>query len=663
MIIRSKYLSEDNNFQFTNSYLDKTLTGNGATHFALTDTQIWAIFFPYISLVQSKLNGAKKIQECLYRKQNANGMYTYIVAVFGSVTHKQVQSAINAAKTTDAWKLVSTYDGIEKVAGCLNSVERIMIDEAHCMTTDYGHRKEAIDTMVDVLEQYKEKVTAITATPTDYEYAHPFLKSLPFVKLKYNNIAKRNGSIINTNDPIVSLSKDVVAWLKDGVFRGRTGVTNLCIALNSVEGIVAFCKLAGIEKNDVAVLCAEKIDNLNKLKTIGLKIGDVNRALNKKITLYTCGYMQGCDFVGKLENGSLPILCLSSDYIFGQVDIATLGVQAIGRARKSERNDFCVYVNIRSAVKVGSDTVPYDFYVDSIEKDINEIHNDSFEAVKKMTFDFLRRNYTKFEYASGNNAISFKHNDFSVDAVAYNAEIYLKAIVKRQYLSIDTVVEQFDKELFNVEVEDESVTYVKKVRTNETADKKLEHYHEMMSGSVVFDDETRRLYMLEEDMVEAYDFLGADEVVAMKFNYKKAITKYKKLNKGTKRQMCTSLESIFGYKVGDFVSLDEIKDVLNTRGKELGLNVRFTAEDIMLYVKAKKAQRVIDGKRQNGFVFEEFTNDAFEVEETLSVALEAAKQANNINSHKEVNVAQNKTSKYSEQNIYKEIEIFLNTCD
>jgi hypothetical protein len=169
----------------------------------------------------------------------------------------------------------------------------------------------------------------------------------------------------------------------------------------------------------------------------------------------------------------------------------------------------------------------------------------------------------------------------------------------------------------------------------------LKTWHEVRTAGKVMDAKTRESYLSDEEFMDAYDFCGP-EFAGKRNGYKNMIQKYRKESLGSVILLNDSLQTVFGYKVGDFISEEEVVAVLHTRSCELKREANFDADDINKYCKARKSRPTINGKRVRGYVIESFDIDAIKPSESLSEALKQAEVANNINSHKKASTESKK---------------------
>jgi len=301
-----------------NVILNKGITGCGATTSAIMEERKYVIAMPYISLIVNKKQDCEK-----YGKE-------YLTVYSGVHTEEDVKSFSGS-------KILVTYNSLPKVIEALgDSVTewKIMVDECHKIIDDAAFRPEVMQSVLDSYHKFGSYIfTTATPIPSDGQLAE--LNGLPHVQLQWKNVTpvKVNYTPIEQKD----LHGKVAYQLKQhhvGKIAGRAH-----IFINSVKDIVRIAeiliKLVGVDKNDIAVTCADGGKNKKKLSSLGLDIvpAGVSEA---KFNFYTSTAFEGCDIFD--ETGHTYIVT-DGQRDHTKVAIETSLPQIIGRVRDSIYKD------------------------------------------------------------------------------------------------------------------------------------------------------------------------------------------------------------------------------------------------------------------------------------------------------------------------------------
>lgn len=175
-------------------YIDKGITGNGATHLFIHDYSrgLRVLLVPYTSIIDSKENEP------------------HVITVRAGVTQKAIYrelQAYEAEPSLPAPTIVSTYDGLNKVLKALHSmridVENIplMIDEAHQLIMSSSFRAKALGAIMSTYKRFKYALF-VSATPMPSSILGGGLELLPYVKYSFPDVPATTVNVRQCSDPM-----------------------------------------------------------------------------------------------------------------------------------------------------------------------------------------------------------------------------------------------------------------------------------------------------------------------------------------------------------------------------------------------------------------------------------------------------------------------------
>lgn len=288
-----------------NTVFNKSVTGIGGTTLALKSKENIIILMPFVSVVDNK-----------------EGVVDDMFTVKGGVTVASIERYI---KNNDKRKIVSTFDGLEKIvrayerAGVNIYEDFLLVDEWQVLFQQYGLRTEIIKYLLEESTKFTNKCF-MTATPIKKEYWFKEILDLEELVLEYDvePVILRHYKSRNIIDETIA------------IIRNQAQDKNLHFFINSVETIKAITKTMNLPKEDVRVICSKQEKNQAKLR--GYEIEGTKDPV-KKINFYTSTCFEGCDIFDK--DGKIFVLC-DGGKAHTLVDIATTLPQIAGRIRDIE---------------------------------------------------------------------------------------------------------------------------------------------------------------------------------------------------------------------------------------------------------------------------------------------------------------------------------------
>lgn len=331
-----------------------------------------------------------------------------VLAVRAKVSKKDVKQYL---KDNTIKKIAVTWESLDKVKFALDelgedlSTYRIVYDEYHMILNHFGFRASAIKKMMEFATQFKT-FTFMSATPITSKYEIPFLKELPHYEVKWSNERKVVPVSIQTNNTFAAICNIIQQYKKDLYLTPNSDyvpvtsvipddgvkVEELCIFVNSVEGIKTILKNSDLKPHEVKIICGD--DVRNKVLLDEFPVGEVNLP-NKPITFCTSTAFQGVNF---FSNNCLCIVATDRNKQNTFINIKRDLLQIAGRYRTDKE-----YQNIwRDRIWFIYSCTGIDKF-DEVEKEIEQMKKDSEEILSLLDkatddeYDAVFRNYTNCE--------------------------------------------------------------------------------------------------------------------------------------------------------------------------------------------------------------------------------------------------------------------------
>ncbi|WP_455623109.1 hypothetical protein [Parabacteroides sp.] len=297
----------------TNSILDKTLTGLGATHSEIHSKRNSIIIEPNVPVILGKLDENENL-EAVYEKCEP---YT---------VKKYLQMDIPFKK------ILTTPESFHKIRDAASSLGIdiykeyfCLFDECEKVTQDIDYRRKIAQPIYDFF-QFENKAL-VSATPLPI--SHPELEKQEFQKIKitpsYNY--KKNLELIVTNSYYKRLRK-VLDGLKDS--------KHICIFFNVTDGINEL--INNLKITDYKVFCSQKsVDKLNK-RGIDKAYSSINYPL-AQYNFFTCRFYSALDILLRKDKPDILILTDLRGAQFTMIDPLTEAIQIQGRFRKRGNDD------------------------------------------------------------------------------------------------------------------------------------------------------------------------------------------------------------------------------------------------------------------------------------------------------------------------------------
>lgn len=300
----------------TNTILDKTLPGLGATHSEIHSKRNSIIIEPNVPVILGKLDENENL-EAVYEKCKPHTIKSYL----------QMDIPFK--------KIITTPESFHKIRNVANSLGIniykeyfCLFDECEKITQDIDYRRKIAQPIYDFF--LFENKALVSATPLPM--SHPEFEKQEFQRIKIvpTYDYKKDLELIVTNSYYKSLRK-ALDNLKDS--------KHICIFFNVTDGINELINSLGI--TDYKVFCSQKsVDKLNK-RGIDKAYSSINYPL-AQYNFFTCRFYSALDILLRKDKPDILLLTDLRGAQFTMIDPLTEAIQIQGRFRK-RGNDEITY--------------------------------------------------------------------------------------------------------------------------------------------------------------------------------------------------------------------------------------------------------------------------------------------------------------------------------
>lgn len=579
-----KYLGEFMDKLPENSMLNKVSVGSGATSVALKDEENLVLCVPFVSLIHNKL------EWCGKNNIEAIGVYYDQETQFNTVDYLQ---------NFKGDKIIVTYDSIDRVVECINPVEwKIVIDEAHKLIDSGSFRGKAVRKVIDNFRKFKS-YCFITATPVPDKYQHPELKEIQKYQINWNRLSPVNIRYMPIEKQLYQTASVIALNHLKGINQG-----NAHIFINSVDGIVNIIrhlKRSGENiKDNVRIVCADN-DRNNKL--LEVKLGseyrrEENTTVAKKINFYTSTSFEGSD-IYDTEGVSYIVTDGSKDYT--KIDILTTLPQIAGRIRNSKyKNDITLVYT------------PNNYYSHTTEEEFELFVKGNLkywgDAVKEFAGASPATKEAMIKGAEQNNYLFVKDNSLKLNTEALYNEMFNYSTIHSTYYIINDDSEGTFKPK---QTKHNSITYnytpeaIPEIKgLNKLNLGKIPNFKDLCLEYIKlqgtnWDTESFKIASAYPIIKEAFDKLGVEKMQALKFRQKdiqKELIIQDKIRGGDSK-----IVKLLGYKTGQWLPTQKIKEDLTNIYSELGITKTPKATDLNQYFNIKESVKKIEGINIKGY--------------------------------------------------------------
>lgn len=549
--------------QMHNTVFNKAVTGIGGSSLALDSDNDIIILMPFKEVVNNK-----------------EGYNKDVFTVKEGVTQTAI---VEYLKTTTTRKIVSTYDGLNKLLKAYTKAKMniyddfLLVDEWQVIFHQYLLRKDVMNLLLSEVKNFN-KVCFMTATPIKREWWFNEIKHLDELELVYELplVEVRHINVKSIEDESVAICRTTL-----------NKEHNAHIFCNSVDFINKVTKSLNLRKEDVRIVCS-KSNEKNASKLSGYKIESTIDPV-KKINFYTSTCFEGCDIFD--PNGKIYVMCDGSK-AHTLVDISTTLGQIGGRIRDIKDNSIDLIYRQSRYVNVTKEQ--FEIATQSNINKAEELLADKNTAfINFLDIDKLNSVYLNIEVVDGKPDIKFEKILLNIDCAnfelqhTYSVKANLIAELSGLFSAV-TIVKPWAEELEKIEVERISKLSFKQ---------KCELYKEYIEDKSIFKFNQE----FDSSIVKAFEVLGYNELEKLLFhkgNIERILIS--KSDKSESNKVFNLLKS-YEVKTGSLISSANAKLLIAEIYNQLGIKKAPAATHISNYFNVEKVDKSIDKKRFIGY--------------------------------------------------------------
>lgn len=422
-----------------NGYIDKTICGCGLTSLALENNQSTIIAVPTKALVYNKINQ--------YPNNRFNGL---IFGVYGGIKKEDIAKYVNTQKQLNMpYKIMVTYDSFYKCSDFFNSVDKIIIDESDQLLKftklKIDNKYNDIDVITylyNICEQYKNKVSFISATPIPLIYMPKWIADLPQYKFIFDNTTKVVPILLKRTYPFKALKEEIILpiELNGSVIIGDRKITKCIIFINSVENITKIIKESKLNKNDVAILCGDTLRNDIKIKGYN-RIDNVNKL--PKYTFITSSGFEGIDLVDK---EAINIVVSNTSKNCQMINLLTDLKQATSRQRDKSNPNYNRYIYIYNQNNFSKSEKELITIIDDTKKQLKDNCSLLAELIQNNDNRYISTSIRFNESATFTTytLLNKETKCYEINENAFNADKYFILEIRKQFTKGFDVMGSFE---------------------------------------------------------------------------------------------------------------------------------------------------------------------------------------------------------------------------
>ena len=560
----------------TNTILNKTLTGLGATHSEIHSKRNSIIIEPNVPVILGKLNDNENL-EAVYERCTPHTINKYLKM---DIPYKKIMTTPESFKKIRKAAMELNIN-IYKEYFCL-------FDECEKLTQDIDYRRKISQPIYDFF-QFEQKALA-SATPL--EMSHPEFERQGFqlIKIEPDYDYKKDLELIVTNSYYKRL-RIVLDNLKDS--------KHICIFFNVTDGIGDL--IDNLKVTDYKVFCSQK--SVEKLKNRGI-INAYEQIVYPltKYNFFTCRFYSALDILNGKHKPDILILTDLRTAQWTMIDPFTEAIQIQGRFRKK-----------------GKDDVTYNSltHITTIDPNIRvrskgEIRNRIDQFIANYNLLKEQRDGTEDEFkqkAILEDMESLKYQDlidergdinpFSID------NLYNEERVRAYYQSADALYQAYlATGFFNVTYNNVTECVgdddIERLNNTKVAIKQREQLVNLIvrmeewfsMGKITFEEKQELLNLIRkqpegDDILSAYYKIGKDAIVSAVYKKSLINKKVKEYDKAQAERLRFSPKVLNEIKaefpLGIYLPKEEIKQRLEIIYCENGINFKVTQETIKEY--------------------------------------------------------------------------------
>lgn len=566
----------------TNTILDKTLTGLGATHSEIHSERNSIIIEPNVPVILGKLNNNDNL-EAVYEKCTP-----YVIK-------KYLQMDISFKK------ILTTPESFKKIREAAQSLGIdiykqyfCLFDECEKITQDIDYRRKITQPIYDFF--LFENKAFVSATPLPISHKEFEKQNFQKIKIMPQYDYKKDLDLIVTNSYYKRLRK-VLEGMKDSKY--------ICIFFNVTDGINEIIENTGI--TDYKIFCSQKsIDKLFK-RGIDKAYPHIDYPL-AKYNFFTCRFYSGLDIVLRKHKPDIILLTDFHSANWTMIDPMTEAIQIQGRFRKTVMNDITYnslthISTINPSMRIrGNEELDIRIrqFIDNYNS-LQDKHDKETDKIKQEAiFDDMQR-LKYYELIDERGEI----NSFSID------NLYNEERVKSYYTSANALYQAYiNTGFFNVTLHDVTECVgdddIRKLNnTKQIIEKRkiLVHllyriYNDFEQGKISLEERNGFINLLREQaeaqfIINAYMKIGKAGIENAKYQkglIDKAMKQYDKEQVKTLRFSPEVLKDIKEeFELGVYIGKNEIKNRIQQVYNEHSIGYKVTQDTIKDYYYLKES--------------------------------------------------------------------------
>jgi hypothetical protein len=570
-----------------NSMFNKVLTGCGGTTVALSNERKYVICVPFRELVNNKIKWAKD-----------NGLDLLPV-------HGETGTTDEDIKSYTGKKIIVTYDSLPRVIRNINpSGWKLLIDESHKLVDSGAFRYKAIDGIIDNYQKFGSYVF-MTATPVQDKYQLPRLAHIPKSTIQWTDIKPVELKISLVTDNINKHTALLCLKYLEGTLKG-----NAHIFINSVASIIKVTEylvhLDKINPDDIRIICADNEYNVIRLnKGVGAKYKIATTSLDvKKINFYTSTCFEGCDIY---DEDAMSYVIVDGGKNTTKIDIITTLPQIVGRIRDSKNKNS---ISILFTPSTFPSHTTEDEYSQSIKNQLAKKQR-TIDVFNSLTDDDIETKNTMIKGVVDDEFIrEFEDKLILNETSWYNKMHSFNAIHNTYYIKDEATIKNKQVIVNSVPYNRERIPYQKiegldKIKLGSKPDFQTicEEYldavnslDDILNNDRAIAKEIEAAYPIIKD---AYELLGPDKMKSLEFrqkNFREAL-----LLEDTKKTNSYKIVKTLSYRVGEWISAEQIKTDLKSAFEKFGVKQNATGTTLGGYYEIESMRKRVDGKQVQGY--------------------------------------------------------------
>lgn len=489
---KGQYLSDILTEIPNNTILQKKIPGIGATTVEITSQRNSIIIVPNVPVIKGKV----------LKHENLLGVHE-------GITTEKVVSYLCSNKGFH--KIMTTPESFPKIKRACQSLGMdmnreffLLLDECHQLIKDVDYRAD-ITLPMDDFFQFSSKAL-VSATPL--EFSDPRFKSFSFTPIEADFDFRKNINVIHTNNTLQVLKAFIASHKED-----------ICFFINSTDTIISIITQLNLAE-DSMVFCAPKsVDKLKYEFKFPFTTSDWSASAMKKYSFFTGRFF--CAFDLEIDHQA-TIVMLTDVYAseYTMLDVNTDCIQITGRFRNGVSSITHVY-NTNSNFPIKTQEI--------VETELH-CHEHAFNVLDTL-YNGASTEEARRAYGTGRDSLPF--NRFLYPDKKLNYYAIDNYINEEMIISSYNSFEQLDKlyqnsyyfatKILHKQYSLSDHDRIKLLHSTLTVKERRKQIVEILSHfqkpyNEADQDFINDIRKIDELIVEAYEKLGVDKILQLKFN-------------------------------------------------------------------------------------------------------------------------------------------------